>query len=237
MSELFRAFPDSKPMNIYLAPETEAEFRTGQYIPTTAQVWVNMADVGDPAKLKTALRIPIHHALGGANPAAGAHGMDQPADMKRTMIHESVHAMLLNRAADYTTVWNEAQAKVKLTGPAELQKKTMDLLRAYLLAQEELFAYNTEEILYAPVTSGPQASGKPEYVIFASLAKSFFTKRSAAMQRDVKKIDVAERIGGTKKTPGRKVAWDITYEYPKTIVLAESDKEVLDLVLSRWPLK
>jgi hypothetical protein len=237
MSELFRAYPDSKPMNIYLAPETEAEFRTGQYIPITAQVWVNMADVGDAAKLKTALRIPIHHALGGANPAAGANGMDQPADMKRTMIHESVHALLLNRSADYTTVWNEAQAKIKLTGPADLQKKTMDLLRAYLLAQEELFAYSTEEILYAPVTSGPQASGRPGYEIFMNQARLFFTKKSAAMQKDVKKIDVAERVGGTKKTPGKKVPWQIAYEYPQSIALAESDKEVLDLVLSTWPLK
>ena len=63
-----------------------------------------MADVGDPEKLKTALRIPIHHALGGANPAAGG-GMDQPGDLKRTMIHESVHALLLNRGADSMTLW------------------------------------------------------------------------------------------------------------------------------------
>jgi hypothetical protein len=57
------------------------------------------------------------------------------------------------------------------------------------------------------------------------------------MQKDVKKIDVAERVGGTKKTPGKKVPWQIAYEYPQSVALAESDKEVLDLVLSTWPLK
>ena len=40
-----------------------------------------------------------------------------------------------------------------------------------------------------------------------------------------------------KKDPGKKVAWQIDYDYPKSLSLADSDKETLDFVLKQWPLK
>ena len=203
MSELFKHYDDSHPLNVYLAPETKQEFRTGQYIPTTAQVWVRMADVGDPEKLKTALRIPIHHALGGANPAAGG-GMDQPGDLKRTMIYGIRSCVAAQPGRRFHDPLEEAEASVKISGSADLQKKAMGLIHAYLLAQEGLFAYSTEEILYAPVTSGPQASGKPLYEMFLSQANLFFKKKTAAMQHRTKSSTSASASMWPRKTRGKR---------------------------------
>jgi hypothetical protein len=230
MKELFKGFTADKPLNIYLAPETEREFQSGKYVPTTAQVWVSMGDVGDAAKLKTAMRIPLHHILGGANPAQGG-AADAPADMKRTLIHESLHALLLNRGADSDVVWKQAQTQITLTGPDAAQKKTMDLIRAYVLAQEELFAYSYEERMYAPVTSGPQQSGKVIYQLFMTAADRFFANKKAAFEVVKKKLDVAEKVDG------KKVDWDITYKFPKSLALTEEDKSLIDMALMLWPLK
>ena len=230
LAEVFKGFTPAQPLNIYLAPETPAETISGNFIPTTAQVWVGMNDVGDPTKLKTAMRIPIRHILGGPNPAKGG-AIDAQADLKRTLLHESLHALLLNRSADSDAVWRDAQSVIKLEGPDKVQKKTLALIRAYILAQEELFAYNNEESLYPPVTSGPQQSGKGNYEIFKSGADRFFTRKASDFAQVPKQIDVSQPVDK------KKVKWEIVYRYPKTMKLDESDGAVLDLILTTWPLR
>lgn len=93
---------------------------------------------------------------------------------------------------------------MKISGSADLQKKAMGLIHAYLLAQEGLFAYSTEEILYAPVTSGPQASGKPLYEMFLSQANLFFKKKTAAMQHRTKSSTSASASMWPRKTRGKR---------------------------------
>lgn len=228
LMEVFKGYTASNPLNVYLAPETRKEIISGQFIPITAQVWVNMADVGDPAKLKTAFRLPFQHILGGPNPAM--RGSDDPADMRHTMLHEGLHALLANSGASNEGVWKEAQTKMKIEGPEDAVKVFNDVVHGYILSQEELFAYNNEESLYGQQT-GKQQGGKPLYETFMSGVDLFFTGKK------VKFITVAKKINVAEKVDKKKVDWGITYKYPAAIKLEAGDKAVLDLLMTTWPLR
>ncbi|MEZ5351531.1 MAG: DUF4157 domain-containing protein [Bryobacteraceae bacterium] len=228
LKEVLKGFTTSHPLNVYLAPETRKETISGQYFPITAQVWVNMADVGDATKLQTAMRLPFQHILGGPNPAKGK--ADAPADMPRTMLHEGLHTLLANRGADSFTAWKEAESKMKIEGPEEVKKLFRNLVRGYMLSQEELFAYNNEESLYGAST-GEQQGGKVLYEIFMGGVDLFYKRKNVSFTTINRKLDVGEKV--EKKT----IPWEVSYKYPAAITLGDSDKASIETIMMAWPMK
>jgi len=232
LTEALKGFTRDNPLNIYLAEETEEETRSGAFFPTTARVFVNLNDVGDTNKLKTAIRIPLHSILGGPNPAKGA-GEDPAAsraEMEKTVLHESIHALLIGRSADSDAEWKRVQGKLAIKGPDKVQQPAQDLVHAYLLAQEELFAYSAVELLF-PKKPGEMEEGKPGYEIFVNTANLFFKKHGVTLKDEKIKLSVSDKV------KSKVVPWEIVYSYPTDMSLVDKDFEVLQVVLKSWPLQ
>jgi Domain of unknown function (DUF4157) len=231
LSEALKGFTDSNPLNIYLATETEEETRSGEFFPTTARVFVNLRDVGDPAKLKTAIRIPLHNILGGPNPAKG--GSDDPAasrtDMEKTLLHESIHSLLIARSADADSQWSRVQGQLSITGPEKVQRAANDLVRSYILAQDEIFTYSSVELLLPP-QPGDKTEAKGAYEEYVKIANSFFKRHGAALKPERRKLSVSEKV------KGKAVPWEIVYSFPTQLNLKSEDLEALNFILKQWPL-
>jgi hypothetical protein len=236
LREVLKGFTQESPLNIYLAGETEEETMSGEFFPVTARVFVNLKDVGDPAKLKTAIRVPLHHILGGANPAKGKP--DDPAsstEVKKTALHESIHVFLIGHSADSDSEWNKVQGQLKISGPDKVKQQATDLVHSYLLAQEELFAYTNVELLY-PMGAGDKAEAKDAYAMYKKTVEDFFKRHGIKLKSEDIKLVVTKEVKG-RTVEDKTVPWQITYTYPTQISLTDADAETLAFILKLWPLR
>jgi hypothetical protein len=229
LAEPWAVFTRTRPLNIYIATDPRAEFASSQVAAFTDRVFINLTDVGHEDRLQAAVRIPLIMLRGGILPTPGGL-VDVPpiaGGLPATLLHEAVHVLLIQRAADAESVWLANQRKVTIHANPYLSARFTELARKFLLAQEEVFAYESEASLYPPISKE-----KAEYDIFIKNTARFLDHRGLVPAMSTQKISV-------RTTVGRKaVSWSISYLVPEgEAELGVADQEVIDLLLAAYPTR
>jgi hypothetical protein len=230
LGEAYQGLTSSKPLNIFIATQSSpGELLSDRYIPVTNRVYINANDVGDRAKLEAAIRLPLQNLVGGVSARTGK---DLPpaskSELKDAVLHEALHAMLIAKGVGSDAQWEKLKAsgKFKITGPSDAQSKGEELVRKFLIAQEEAFVYESVAMLYPPVS--PVKAG---FDIFIKNAEQFLTKKGKAISSVKFAIKVSEKVD--KKA----VLWSITYRLPGSLTLVTADVNVIDVILTAYPNK
>jgi hypothetical protein len=230
LREALRGLSSSSPLNVYIATEpTPQELLARQVAVFTDRVFVNLQDVGDPAQLQAAIRMPLLMLRGGVMPTQG--GVQQvpgasPADLQRTMLHEALHALLIRQSSDANAIWEANRAQLTVQGNPSASLKFVELVRNYLIAQEEVFAYENEASLYPPVS--PE---KARYDSFITNVERFLSRRQLTLNAVPRSIPVSQRVAR------KAVTWTITYQVPSgTVDLTVGEIQTIDLLLAFYPL-
>ena len=134
--------------------------------------------------------------------------------------------MLIRQAVDSTTVLNTSKGQLKATVSTAVKDRFDKLIRGYILAQEELFVYESVALLYPPVEQQ-----KAAYDIFVSGVERLFKMKGGTFQTVTKSIKVDEKVA--KKD----VTWSIAYKLPISVTLGDADAQLLDLAQVTWPIK
>lgn len=228
LKEAFTGFTTGKPFNVFIATiDSPGELLSGVYVPTTDQVFVDIKDVGDKSKLQAAIRLPLQNLVGGVSANSGKQSSAQSKDeLKKTMLHEALHTMLINRGIDSDAQWNKFKAQSKIQGSATAQAKAEELIRKFLISQEEVFVYESVGLLYPPIEAS-----KASYDVFIASAARLLKKKGSALQKVSQSITVSEKVD---KKP---VTWSITYDQPGSLTVEDADVPVMDLILTAWPLR
>ncbi len=229
LKEALKGFGSSSPLNIFISAfPTPVEISSAKVSPFAGQIWVDKKDINDPKKLQSAIYMPLLMLSGGSLPTSG--GLKNipkasPSDLKRAMLHESLHVMLINQSKDANAIWDNKKAHLARTGPKATKDKFVELVRKFLIAQEEVFAYDSEATLYPPVNKNRAA-----YQSFIANSERYFNKQKLKLTTIKKIIPVSEKVDG------RRVSWSIRYKMPEgTINLTAKDRKVIDLLLAVYP--
>lgn len=229
LDAVWRAFAGRMPLNVYIATDPRVEFETQQVAATTQRVYVSLADVGDPAKLAVAIRVPLIMLEGGILPTRG--GIQEvpkvtPEALRGLLLHEAVHALLAQRASDANAIWETHGKQLTIDANLSVKARFVEMVRKFLIAQEEVFSYENEATLYPPLS--PM---KARYDLYIKTARSFLERRG------LKFAAVAKSIPVSKKVAGKDVHWEISYQVPNgAVALSVEDMPVLDLILSVYAL-
>lgn len=228
LNEAFNNFPASKPLNIFIATlDSPAELISGKYVPTTDSVYVDVKDIGNRSKLEAAIRLPLQNLAGGIVPKSGQHVQAQSnSELKKTILHEALHVMLIKQGTDANSLWNSMKSGFTIQGSPSAQAKGVELIRKFLIAQEEVFVYESVAKLYPPIDRI-----KPIYDLFINGVKRLLKDKQNVSQKTSKSISVSENVD--KKN----VAWSINYEQPSSLTLGASDVTKIDLTLGIWPAR
>jgi len=231
LSEALRSLGRGSPLNIHIATEpTPQELIGGQFAAVTDRVFVNLQDVGNPARLQAAIRIPLTVLRGGNMPTT--QGIENvlaisSRDLQDTMLHESLHVMLINQSSDANSIWASNQAQLTVNGSPSVVPKFIELIRKYLISQEELFAFDNVAELYPPVPAI-----RASYARFNSGVEQFLSARPNIIINQISRsIPVSERVAR------QEVNWTINYQMPTGTVNLEIDNiDFIDLLLALYPL-
>jgi hypothetical protein len=226
LGEAFKDLTSSKPLNIFIATQdSPAELLTDKYIPYTDSVYINANDVGDKTKLEAAVRLPLQNLAGGVSAKTGQKLPPQSqAELKKTALHEALHAMLIRKGIGSDAQWNKLKSTFKISGPPDAQAKGEELVRKFLIAQEEVFVYEHAALLYPPVDTI-----KANFDSFINVTEQFLKKKGATLNKVVQSISVSEKV---KKQP---VIWNITYDQPNQLTLTSPDTQTIDVLLIAYP--
>ncbi len=233
LGEAWREFGAKSPLNVYIATDPRTEMETGQVAAVTTRVFVRLQDIGDSAKLQAAIRIPLIMLRGGVLPTAGGP-RDIPAagpqELQGILLHEALHVMLINKSIDADAVWNAARASLAIRGSPYLMSKAEELMRKFLIAQEEVFAYTNEASL-RPLTD-EERKDKASYESFIKNVGMFLDRRKIPIHVKSNRIRVAELI------EGKRVDWQIIYQVPSGVIdTTVGDIESIELLLSVFVLR
>jgi hypothetical protein len=217
-------------LNIFIASDLSVAEKMSKAPLTlsTEQIFVRAKDIGDPAKLEAAIRVPLVTLTGGSRGiAAGPGGKLKETTVqaltteqaKEGMLHEMVHVLLINQGRSAVQVWSGAKAGA-VTGPDNVKRLAEDVLFRYVRAQEEIFVYSAIEGVYSGF-----AANKTAYELFAEAVELFLTGVGAKLdtQKPVP-IKVTEKIGEAKKEG---VTWSITYKLPKAVKVGAEHLDLL----------
>ena len=190
---------------------------------STAQIFVHPDDLGNPAKLQAAIRVPLIALTGGSKGIApGTGGKLENVNvtamtaeqLKEAVLHELLHVMLINRGASSTQVFKSILSGL-VSGPEEVKKLAEDVLFRYVRAQEELFVYNAIEGLYSSYKGN-----KKLYQDYIDLVEPFIKALGGKIVEEKPvTIDVKEKVGK---------GWTLTYKLPKDIKVDTKHKELLE---------
>lgn len=230
LTEAMTSLGRPSPLNVFIATEpSHQELLGGQVAALTDSVFVNLQDVGNLTRLQAAIRMPLLMLRGGVLPAGGRIQQipaASQADLQRTLLHEALHSMLIHQSSDANSVWQANRTQLTVQGSPSAVPKLLELVRKYLIAHEEVFAYENETSLYPPLS--PE---KARYESFIRGVESFLRRRSLTLNTMLRSIPVSKRVAG------QAVTWTITYKVPSgTISLTVSDIQSLDLLLGIYPL-
>jgi hypothetical protein len=226
LAEAWRGLRASSPLQVYIATDPRTEFETGQVAPVTDRVYVRLEDVGNPAKLQAAIRVPLIMLEGGMLPTAGDVPAASPQQLQSILLHEALHVMLIRQSSDANAIWRANRSRLTIVGNPYLISRTEELLRKYLIAQEEIFAYTNEASLYPP-----PSPMKASYEVFVKGVSRFLERRGIPQQTVSRSIPVRERV--EKKA----VTWEVTYEVPSGVVeVTVGDSSTIEFLLSTYAL-
>lgn len=227
LSEAFLNYPATAPLNIFIdTASIITTLKTNTISAYTDNVYVNLADVGNRSKLKAAILVPDLLLNGGIVGGGQKVRAATPAELKAILLHEGIHALLIKDGIDANNIWDSlVQKGIQLNGPQNGNDLFTELARKYLIAQEEVFAYAQEALLYPPLS--PNVAHYSSYI---KLAESFFKNRSLAFSTVSKKINVTQKVN---KKP---VAWSIYYSYPTGTVAGFTAGQIksMQLIISSY---
>lgn len=225
-----------RPLNVFIATElTLAEKMS--LVPLaggrTEQIYVSADDIGNRSKLQAAVRIPLLVLVGGKRGVTLKGDKDwelttvealTPEQRKTVLLHEILHVFLINRSASANQLWENIGANLVKGTPA-VKKLCEAVMHWYLLAQEEVFVYNNVGEISAEFIKNKEA-----YDYYIKAVNLFFMKKSVKIdQVKLVKLDVKERVGG------KKVEWAISFKYPKSVSVTESDSSELQKLAHLYP--
>jgi hypothetical protein len=226
-ARLKEAFSPSHPLNVFIATEltVSEELAASSPAPSTARIFVNPSDIGDPAKLQAAVRLPLAVLLGGAR---GLKGQDVPqltaAQLKEAVLHEEVHALLINRRSSANQIFENLVKGKLVKGPPTVVERCQELVHRFLLAQEESFVYGNVGKVYSNYLQN-----KDVYDLWIKSAHAYLESKSAKFETQKKTLDVGEKVGK------KKVAWDIRYDVPTSMTAGPTDIADLNTLLAAYP--
>jgi hypothetical protein len=226
LSEPWLSFTRSRPLQVYIATDPRVEFATSQVAAFTDRVFVRLEDVGHEDRLQAAIRIPLILLRGGVMPTPGGVVDVQPigAGLPATVLHESLHVMLIQRSADAEAIWRANQKKLTVHANPYLSSRFTELVRKFLIAQEEVFAYENEATLYPPVSKF-----KADYDGFVKNARMFLERRRLKLTTVTRAISVRTPVDS------KAVSWSIDYSVPEgEIDLGVAEQEEIGLVLATY---
>jgi hypothetical protein len=141
---------------------------------------------------------------------------------KAALLHEIVHVFLINRGASANQLWGTV-GRAMISGPGAARQECEKVMRKYLRAQEELFVYSQVGGLYSGFTE--QKAKYEEYVAAVDVFLDSISAR--ADQAKAIKLDVEEKVGA------KRVDWQVSYKYPKSIAVQDSHIDRLKALASR----
>ena len=141
LREAMSGWNSSSPLHIFISTEASLiEARSGHVGPLTDKVHIRLQDIGDPTRLQAAIRMSLTMIQGGIiSPSQRLEAASQDV-MKRSMLHEVIHAHLIRQSSDATSIWQTHQTQLTIQGSPSVSPLFTELVRKYLIAQEELFA-------------------------------------------------------------------------------------------------
>lgn len=220
---------DGRTLNIFIATNlSSAELMSpGTPSPSTSQIYVRPADIGDRSKLQAAIRIPLISLTGGTRVAIGADKKPEETTTpeltaekaKEALLHELVHVMLIDRGQAAVQIWPNAMSGA-VTGPSDVKSLAEDVLFRYIRAQEEIFVYDAIAGVYSSFKEN-----KDRYELYVAAVEAFVKSEGGKIeQQKPVAIDVKEKIGEKKK---EKVTWSIAYKLPKGLKVDKPQMETL----------
>src|SRR5207248_2573702 len=111
-----------------------------------------------------------------------------------------------------------------ITGPSDVQTKGEELVRKFLIAQEEVFVYESVATLYPPVNPV-----RKDFDVFINNAERLLKKKGGTLKK------VEEAISVSEKVDEKKVTWSITFNQPDSLTLNSDDIQTIDLILMAYP--
>jgi hypothetical protein len=134
--------------------------------------------------------------------------------------------MLINKGISSDAQWNKLKSsgKFKITGPSDVQTKGEELVRKFLIAQEEVFVYESVATLYPPVNPV-----RKDFDVFINNAERLLKKKGGTLKK------VEEAISVSEKVDEKKVTWSITFNQPDSLTLNSDDIQTIDLILMAYP--
>jgi len=126
--------------------------------------------------------------------------------------------LLIRQSIDANTIWEANRTQLKVQGSPSARPKFIELVRWFLIFQEEVFSYENEARLYPPLA--PQ---KLDYDSFIMDVKDFLRQRQLTLKTVSRSIPVGQRVAN------QTVTWVITYQTPSgTIILTVEDIQKID---------
>jgi hypothetical protein len=224
-----------KPLNIFIATNLTIEEKLSQapLVLKTDQVYMKPGEYKDPSKLQAAIRIPLVSLLGGEvglEPGSGPGGMKVKTaqaltreQAKEALLHETMHVFLLNRSASAGHVWQSVGATM-VKGPQTVKTVCENLMRMYLMAQEEVFVYTQVGEMYSGYIANVVL-----YQPFIESVNAFLASLSiSADQTKTFKLTVNEQVNK------KKIDWSVSYKHPKSITVSESHLEQLNKLVKQF---
>lgn len=225
-AEVFRQLVAS-PLNIFIASyDSPKEARTSKYAAETGRVYIDLNDVGNPKKLKAAIRMPLTIIAGGVGQTGKKISGASENELKRTLFHEALHSLLIKRNVDANAIWHAKKSQLKVTGDAKAKKLFIAVVRKYLIAQEEIFAYEREGQLYPPV----DVKKKNWYDIAVKTVERLLKNKGLQSSSIKKNIPVNKNV---RRKAGN---WSITYKAPLgSIKVDKTDIKLFQMMMQSLP--
>ncbi|HET8684817.1 MAG TPA: DUF4157 domain-containing protein [Micromonosporaceae bacterium] len=223
LTQMLTQFTTQRPLNIFISVNPM------DMSPISSAVTINAATASRdaatliPAQMFSAARLA---------PSGTPTGAATTQETQTTMLHEVTHDALTRAKADFPAVWNANNMALVPVPSGPLANLLLDLARAFVVAQEEDFAYTVEESL--PPAGSPAATGPgPQhrsYQSFVATARGFFTKKGLTFKA------VTQRVIPTS-TDRDVTGWTISYQFPiGTVNLTSGDEATINLLLGSFAM-
>jgi hypothetical protein len=225
LTAMLTQFSPQTPLNIFLS------VNPADQTPFTSSVTINATN----ASKEAATLIPTQMFSPGRIAAGKPSGAASPQEIQQTVLHETTHDSLIRSHADSESVWNTRKMALVPSGSENLADQFLEVAHSFVIAQEEMFTYATEESLYPPVaapgSSAPATALQPQHAAyrgFISVARSFLAKKRVTMQPI--SLPVVSSGGSVNVS-----SWRISYDFPVgTVNLSSNDEMAMQLLMTSW---
>jgi hypothetical protein len=196
LSEPFRNLPASNPIGLHLITDPTPEDLTSG----TGAAYTMKKDGQIKIQFPTDLTTGKIFAAGKTIQVSGTRVKDL---IKRTIIHEFLHALLIRKKIDSDSVAPAMDAGLRVKGDPETVKVFNTLARNYLTAQEEIFAYENEGRLYQPASPAVE-----KLKTWKALVEGLFAEKNLLLEGSSHRIALSD----AKAAKGH--GWQINYTMP-----------------------